>query len=171
MIYCFTYSSTMSHKEFFALCPGADFIGPAELSGYMLMFDGYSPARKGAIANIESSGEDEVWGGLFEISEDHLAALDAHIGYPRFSNRTLMKVKSASLGKKVDAWVYHHESLAEGMPSHDYIKTLLDGARDCRLPAAYVFDWIGPYARVSDRPPRPAEKGSAPKFTKFQDLS
>ncbi len=158
-MYYFSYSSFMNHQALFALCSGATFLGPAELSGYMLIFDGYSPVRKGAIANIESSQEDEVWGGLYEITQDHLDALDHHIGYPRYSKRSLMKVMSKDLGEKVDAWIYYHEPLAEGIPSHEYISMIVDGARDCRIPQFYVDDWIGPYVRISNQPsvPKPRE--------------
>ena len=157
-MYYFSYSYFMNHHELFAVCPGATFAGPGELSGYMLMFDGYSPVRKGAIANIESSREDEVWGGLYEITQDHLDALDRQIGYPRYSKRSLMKVRSKDLGEKVEAWVYYHEPHAEGIPSHEYIRALLDGARDCRIPQIYVDDWIGPYVRISEKTPSPKPK-------------
>lgn len=168
-MFYFSYSYFMNHHAFFAVCPGARFIGPAELSGYMLMFDGYSPSRKGAIANIESSPDDEVWGGLYEIRDEHLPFLDQHFNYPRYSERRLMKVRDREHDQRIEAWVYYHEPLAEGIPSHEYIRGILKGARECRVPEGYIDDWIGPFLRISGQAPAagPDEKDAG--FRKYEN--
>lgn len=156
----------MNHHAFFAECPGASFVGAAELSGYMLMFDGYSPLHKGAIANVEISLQDGVWGGLYAITQAQLDALDRYNGYPSYSKRSLMTVRAKDIGEKVEAWVYYHEPLTAGVPSHQYIRAIVDGARDCRIPQIYIDDWMGPFIRISDQPSSPKVKGGGMRGSK-----
>ena len=138
-MYYFAYGCNMNHVEMLAKhCPGAQFIGPGKLEGYWFVFDGYSVEYKGAIENIVRSKEDEVWGGVFEITEAHLEALDREKGYPRYYSRELMDVELPGTKEKVKAWAYSHEPLASGLPSRSYLKTLVQGAHDCHIPENYI---------------------------------
>ncbi|MBF0595019.1 MAG: gamma-glutamylcyclotransferase [Candidatus Omnitrophica bacterium] len=150
-MYYFAYGVHMNHRQLFALCPGARFVSEGELSGYMLIFDGYCPDTRGAIVNLERSFDDAICGGLFEIDDKNLKSLDENMGYPRYSERSLMQVRKLGKSETVQAWVYFHEPLVDGMPSHEYINAMVQGARDCRLPEGYIFSSIEPYRRVSDK--------------------
>ncbi|MBF0122263.1 MAG: gamma-glutamylcyclotransferase [Candidatus Omnitrophica bacterium] len=150
-MYYFSYSYFLNRRAFFLTCPDASYLGLAELSGYMLMFDGYSPLRRGAIANIETSEDDEVWGCLYDVSQDNLDALDRFHGYPNHSKRSHLKVRSKATGENVEAWVYYHDPLAEGVPSHEYIRAVVKGARDSGIPEGYIDDWMRPFMRISDK--------------------
>ena len=62
-MFFFAYGSNMNHALLSSICPGVKFIGEGEISGYMLIFDGFSPDSGGAVVNLERSNEDAICGG------------------------------------------------------------------------------------------------------------
>jgi len=138
-MFYFAYGSNMNHRQMLDVrCPGARFIGRAILDRQCLVYDGFSPGWGGAVVNIDSSRQDEVHGGLFEITPQHLSILDGYEGYPAHCQRRQETVLSGSDHTKVPAWIYYRPPQAPGMPSRIYLETLLRGARDCGLPEDYI---------------------------------
>lgn len=122
-------------------CPGNEFLGPAKLIDYRLIFDGHSKTWGGAVANIIESPGDIVRGGLFEISEANLAALDCYEGYPASYNRkNIIVLKNEVTIKEVIT--YYRTVQKSGPPSQGYKKLLLLGAKDSGLPDAYINHYI-----------------------------
>ena len=78
-MYYLAYGSNMNFEQMNMRCPGNKFLGPARLNDYKLIFDGESRSWGGAVANIIESTDVTVWGGLYEISEANLAALEGNI--------------------------------------------------------------------------------------------
>jgi hypothetical protein len=77
-------------------------------------------------ADVQPSAGDQVVGALWDITEDHLRALDAREGYPYYYNRKQMRVESG--GHQYTAWVYFMqpgEPLAP--PSKSYWDMLVSG--------------------------------------------
>ncbi len=145
MLY-FAYGSNMEHNQMLKeRCPGSKFLGPACLSGYWFVFDGFSPRWKGAMANIVPSQEDEVWGGLFEITEENLRSLDHYLGCPKCYTRSVFEVERMGVKERVKAWTYLREPQAAGFPSKGYLAAVLKGARDCILPEGYIETAIQPH--------------------------
>lgn len=139
-MFFFAYGSNMNHRQMLHdRCPGARFIAPAKLEGYWLVFDGYSAPWRGAVANILPSSEDLVWGGLFELDDNHLKALDGFEGYPRYYSRIKVDVLPNDHKQMVQAWAYVRDPHPEGTPSHEYLAALIQGARDCQLPEHYIW--------------------------------
>ncbi len=137
-MFYFAYGSNMDHHQMMVeRCPGAKFIGPAILDEYCIFFDGFSASWGGAVANIDKADEDEVWGGVFEITEDHLTDLDRYEGYPRYYSRRQVAVKMED-HSMLQAWVYYREPHPTGRPSGKYIHAVIKGARECRLPEDYI---------------------------------
>ncbi len=138
MLY-FAYGSNMNHTQMNERCPGSRFIGPAKLSSHKFVYDGYSKTRKGAVANIinKNNSKDAVWGGLFKISKDNKNSLDCYEGYPRVYERMEVTVQDLN-GKMFNALVYLRKGEKVGIPSENYHKTVLCGARDCGLPQDYI---------------------------------
>jgi gamma-glutamylcyclotransferase (GGCT)/AIG2-like uncharacterized protein YtfP len=152
-MYYFAYGSNMEHDQMLKeRCAGAKFLGPACLAGFWFVFDGFSPRWKGAIANIVPSHEDEVWGGLFEITEDHLRSLDAYLGCPKNYTRSVFEVERPGLKDRVKAWTYLREPQAAGFPSRGYLALVLKGARDCILPDSYILSAIEPHLPKQKEP-------------------
>lgn len=131
----FAYGSNMNHEQMRKRCPGGVFIAPARLEGHTLVFDGSSKERNGAVANIVP-GSGEVWGGLYEITEEDLASLDEREGYPHCYDRTIVIVSLEDGGTR-EAIAYYRTPRVKGEPSPEYLATIVQGARDCGLPAAY----------------------------------
>ena len=141
-MFYFAYGSNMNHRQMLTeRAPGAKFIGLGELMGYWLVFDGYSSFWRGPVANVVKSSDDAVWGGLFEITQEHLEMLDQHEGYPKYYSRMEVSVQRPGR-EKVMAWIYLRPAQVPGRPSGQYLKQILEGAKDCRLPGDYVLSTI-----------------------------
>ena len=148
-MFYFAYGSNMDHHQMLVeRCPGAKFIAAALLDQHWLFFDGYSAYWAGAVANIDTSENDEIWGGLFEITEEHFNRLDEYEGCPKYYTRKSVEVEIIDIKKKVTAWTYYREAHPTGLPSRRYIDAVLHGAKDCGLPEDYVMSAFGRYARI-----------------------
>ena len=135
MLY-FAYGSNMNHEQMKQRCPSSKFIKRASKKGYKFVYDGYSTKWKAAVANIVKSKGNIVWGGLFKINKDNLAALDCYEGYPKTYNRKIMRVKDTK-GNVSEAIAYLRIGENLGRPRQDYRKIIIQGAKDCGLPAKY----------------------------------
>ena len=136
-MYYFADCSNMNHQQMNERCPGNKFLGLAKLEGYKLVFDGFFKKRDGAVANITELAGSIVWGGLFEISEANLAALDCYEGYPSAYNRKKISVFLEG-SEVVDVVVYYRTGQKLGSPSREYKELILQGARNCGLPDDYI---------------------------------
>lgn len=136
MLY-FAYGSNMKHRQMKQRCPSSRFIKRVYREGYRFVYDGYSSTWKGPVANIVKSQNSIVWGGLFEINEDNLAALDCYEGYPKSYDREIAKVKDDK-GTIYDAINYLRKGEKVGAPHTAYQKRVIQGAKDCELPKDYI---------------------------------
>ncbi len=137
-MFYFAYGSNMKHKQMENRCPSSNFLRRAYLDGYHFVYDGHSSAWNGAVANIvKSNSSNRIWGGLFEINSDNLAALDCYEGYPKSYDRVELDIKD-DRDTVYRAIVYFRTDEKLGKPSDEYRKTILRGSRDCDLPMDYV---------------------------------
>ncbi|MEJ8810612.1 gamma-glutamylcyclotransferase family protein [Variovorax ureilyticus] len=137
----FAYGSNMSHDQIRTRCPSRTFVCVAELRGYRLAFTRYSPKRQCGVADIVASPGASVWGALFDMSEEDLAALDRHEGAhlsPPAYVRVHVQVSTPD-GGSVEAITYEvfDKSPVEHVPSADYLGLMVDGAWEWGLPDAY----------------------------------
>ena len=111
-------------------CPGAEFVGLADLPGYELVFRG--------VADLRPAPDQAVQVALWDITEADLAALDRFEGYPRLYTRRQVPFTPLSLRQPISgtrAWVYTMTpgpALAPPVPY--YLDALQEGYRDCDLP-------------------------------------
>lgn len=136
-MYYFAYGSNMNHKQMKKRCPSCKFVKKVFLKEYKFLYDGYSKCRKGAVANIIESKSDIVWGGLFEINEDNLAALDCYEGYPTSYKKKKVRVEDEH-GEICLAWTYLREGKDLSKPSEDYRNIVVQGAHYCNLSEEYI---------------------------------
>lgn len=138
-MYYFAYGSNMNHEQMLEnRCPGSKFISRARLSGYRLVYDGYSGKRKGPVANIlEARETDIVWGGLFYITEKNLEELNHYEDFPKSYNRDIFNVTDDD-GNIFEAHIYFRKGKKEGKPSEEYRDIIRQGASDCGLPETYI---------------------------------
>jgi len=136
-MYHFAYGSNLNHKQMNCRCPDNKFIKRVYLSNYKFVYDGCSSTWGGAVANILESADSIVWGGLYEISKSDLANLDKREGYPDSYDRKKLKVEDDQ-GNIYKAITYFRIGEKIGIPSYEYKKIIIDGAKDCNLPDNYV---------------------------------
>lgn len=140
-MYYFAYGSNMNHRQMNERCPTAKFITRAKLNGYKFVYDGYTSSRNGAVANIIKSDNNIVEGGLFEIDNDCLHALDKYEGYPSYYERQIVEVEDDN-DNSYQAIVYLRKPQKLGKPSDEYRDIVLKGARDCGLTEEYIRRYI-----------------------------
>ena len=131
----------MHHGQMKTRCPRSQFIRRASLSGYRLIFDGTSRSCGGAVPNIIRSKEGTVWGGIFEIDEGCLLALDDYEVYPSVYQRKKVRVTDDS-GQDYRAIVYLRTGRHRSHPSGEFRAMVLEGACHCDLPAAYIREYL-----------------------------
>ncbi|MBN2251985.1 MAG: gamma-glutamylcyclotransferase [Candidatus Altiarchaeota archaeon] len=120
-------------------CVGSRFIGRARLEDHRFVFDGSSDMlRRRSLANVVCSEGDTVWGGLYEIEEDDLKALDDSEFCPSSFGKKTAVVRCED-GKTYEAVVYCRDAREPGVPLREYRETLIQGTRDCGLPKDYTM--------------------------------
>jgi len=118
-------------------------MGPALLVDYALRFDGVSQNWSGtAVANIEPAVEQEVWGGLYEVGEEHLRLLDRFEHTPVNYRRHLVKVKSPAMGE-CEAIAYMRTGRDLGLPNRSYLWEVIKGAVENSIPIEYLAQVVG----------------------------
>jgi gamma-glutamylcyclotransferase (GGCT)/AIG2-like uncharacterized protein YtfP len=147
-MFYFSYGHNMDQDQMLSLCPKAKFLRPAALIGHALFFDGYSTRWGGAVANIDNSMDDEVWGALYEITADDLISIDVDEGYPKYYKRKAVKVGDADANTRVEAWVYHREAQPTGTPARAYLEKLVKGAKASHVPQDYIQRNFAHYMKV-----------------------
>ena len=139
-MYYFAYGSNMLHSQMRERCPSSNFLKCVFLKGHRFVYDGYSTTRQGAVANIieTKNNKNLVYGGLFKINEDNLAALDCYEGYHQgIYDKKEVEVYDLN-EKKYRATTYFRIGKKQGNPHNDYREIVLKGARDCGLPEDYI---------------------------------
>ena len=114
-------------------CPSSKFLKHGFLFGYKLVFDGHSINWKDPVSNVVESPDEIVWGGIFKINKDNLAALDCYEGYHKSYDRREATIEDDE-GNRLKAFLYCRVSRDHGRPSRDYLNKIIEGARDCGLP-------------------------------------
>ncbi len=135
----FAYGSNMSRTQMAERCPGHGRGLPGRLPGYRLAFDRYSEGRGGGhVADIPRSPDAEVWGVLWDVTENHLEALDGFEGVAAGIYRRIeVEVESAE-GPLLAVAYQISEPAEEGPPSRIYLDLLLEGAIEFGFPGAFV---------------------------------
>ncbi len=88
----FAYGSNLDEKQMEERCPDSKLLGMAVLKNYRLDFTIYSPSRKYGCADVVRDEGKEVWGLLYDLSEEDLQKLDKFEGDPNFYRRIQVDV-------------------------------------------------------------------------------
>lgn len=139
-MYYFAYGSNMSISQLKSRgCPDLHFLGPAKVEGYKFVYAGKSPnwGMQATADMVKVNNSEVVWGGLFEVTKDCLELLDVIEHVPKRRKRINIKTITKG-GKTLIAVAYTLKSEHDvGEPSKEYRTVLLQGAKDCHLPASY----------------------------------
>lgn len=131
----FAYGSNMNLEQMAFRCPGATVVGTARLPNHRIRFVNDAGGFDGGVATIVADDDAEVWGVVWEISGDHLKALDEWEGYPvaydRFDTAVLAPEPMTVL-------VYQATMLQRQPPAERYLGGIVRGAVANGLPQEYV---------------------------------
>jgi gamma-glutamylcyclotransferase len=134
----FAYGSNMAPTVMARLCPGHRCLGVARLDGYRLAFTRRSVRTGSGVADIVAAPGSTVWGVVYEIDEEDLAALDRKEGHGWAYVREHVTVRLES-GTEQQAVAYAVRSKEPDVPpSPEYLGGLIAAARERRLPVTYV---------------------------------
>ena len=112
---------------------------PAVLEDYELVWNYYSPVRKGGAANVQPAQNKSVLGAILEITAQTLPGIDKKEGHPARYCRGEKRVPVQTLGQKKSylAWVYEvqpaYQTPAPTAPTQAYLDIMLDGIRQVGL--------------------------------------
>ena len=147
----------MDPRQLAERCPGAVLVGPAQLVDHRVFV-----TREGW-ASLRPEAGSSVYGVLWQLTDEDLAALDAYEDTAGGVYRREPKhVKRLAQAESVAALVYVARDEASGSPRPGYLETVIAAARHHGLPEAYVAElntWLpgvaGRRPGARETPPRP----------------
>jgi len=130
----FAFASNMSSRQMATRIGEYKNLGRGKLSGWRIAFNKRSEDDS-AKANIVEDPDSMVWGVLYDISATDIANLDSwEPGYSRISVPIIL-----NSGEKLEAACYVTREVEEGLaPSHQYLDTILEGAKENGIPLEYI---------------------------------
>lgn len=136
-LHLFAYGSNLDRDQMDERCPSARIAGPAVLPGHRLVFNRYSPAWRGGVADVVPDSSSEVWGLVWRIDPGEIGTLDRFEVVPRGYVRRVLTVRSRA-GASLRAWTYQVTKKSEHVPpSARYLAIILRACEDHRFPASY----------------------------------
>lgn len=131
----FAYGSNMSTPRLRERAASARPLGRAWLPDMRLTFN--KPARDGSgKANLVAAPGSRCWGVLFELEADEFERLDRY--EPGYVRRTGPVFADFGPERAIEAEFYLYEHASEEIPPcAEYLRHLLDGAREHALPEEF----------------------------------
>lgn len=131
----FAYGSNLNLGQMQMRCKFAREQGAATLDDYELIFNG--------VADIRPASGRKVLGGLWQITNRCLEALDRYEGFPHLYRKELITVLNDQ-GEYVPAFVYvmneTHSRSRVSTPSQYYFDAIRDGYRDFGLSERLLWE-------------------------------
>jgi gamma-glutamylcyclotransferase (GGCT)/AIG2-like uncharacterized protein YtfP len=134
----FAYGSNLAASEMERSCPGHRFLGPARLDGHRFELRRRSRRWGGGAADLVAAPGECVWGALYELPAGALEGLDRKEGAGFAYRMVEVEVDLAGELRTAVAYEVQRKEPDEVPPTADYARLLLAGARERRLPPAYV---------------------------------
>ena len=133
----FAYGSNMSSAVMEDRCAGVESMGAARLDGHRLAFSLPSLRWGGHAADLAVDEGSAVWGVLWRVSDEHLAALD---GVETRYDRYPVTVAKNDSGITATTYRVKRDLVAptDGNPDPAYLATILEGAAEHGLPHSYL---------------------------------
>lgn len=136
MLY-FAYGSNMDPQQMARRCPGSRSLGKALLPGYRLTFTWDSVRWGGGVGHVVADPASEVWGVLWDLTQEHLDALDV---YEQVADGVYIRgaVTVRHDEREREALIYLATDVRDRKPSRRYLRALVRGALAHDFPPAYV---------------------------------
>jgi gamma-glutamylcyclotransferase (GGCT)/AIG2-like uncharacterized protein YtfP len=135
-VYYFAYGSNMDWPQMQRRCPSSQFVCVAHLADYRFAIARHSRLRHCGTATIIAHRGSEVWGIVYDVSDNDLLTLD---GFEDGYRREKVSVTALNAGDHpLPALVYIAEKEENvPLPNPAYKRHLTDGARHWQLPHSY----------------------------------
>ena len=132
----FAYASNMAPDVIGRLCPQHRYLGVARLADYSLAFTRRSVKTGTGVADIVQAPGETVWGVLYEINDDGLAAIGRKEGDGWAYMRVVVPVRLESGGAPCTAITFTviSKESAEILPSRKYLDQVITAAHERGLP-------------------------------------
>jgi gamma-glutamylcyclotransferase (GGCT)/AIG2-like uncharacterized protein YtfP len=148
MLY-FAFGSNLNPAQMAERCPGHTVVGLAALRDHRVAFPLTSGGWGGGVAGVQVAHGSTVWGMVYDLSEEHVAALDRYEGFVGPGDQhnlyerervwvDLVRADDGSIPRRVRAEYYVPRVTNPSPPSRRYLDAILEGARHHRLPDEYV---------------------------------
>jgi gamma-glutamylcyclotransferase len=145
----FAYASNLDPQQMQERCPGHHVVGLAALHDHRLTFPRFSTHWGGGTASVVHAHGQQVWGVVYEITDDQVAVLDSyedfrgagdqHNAYDReMVTVDVVRTDDGSVPRRVRAATYLARASNPQPPSRRYLDTILRGATHHRLPEDYL---------------------------------
>ncbi len=107
----------------------------AILKGFEIVFNAYSPAWRGGIANLRENEGARIIGVAYKITPDQLARLDAFEGVPSRASRRTILIEVEGVGEvKAVTHIAANPRNALVQPSKEYLSAMYRGVRQHSIP-------------------------------------
>lgn len=148
MLY-FAYASNLDPELMRSHGPGHRVVGLAVMRDHRLAFPRFSEEWGGGLAGPQLAHGGEVWGIVYDLTDDDLRALDEKEGFRaagdqhnvcdrETANVDLVRPDDGSIPRRLRVLVYVPRTSNPSPPSRRYLETILRGAKHHRLPEEYV---------------------------------
>lgn len=140
MVHYFAYGSNLLRERIILKNPSAKFVGIGCLSGYGLVFRGFSDRWNGAVASVEPINSEAVYGVVWHLDDADIVSLDAQESVPIYYSPIEVHVSLTheNSGKILQCRTYATNIKENGLPSPYYLDIILRGAVQARLPVSYL---------------------------------
>jgi gamma-glutamylcyclotransferase (GGCT)/AIG2-like uncharacterized protein YtfP len=145
-MFYFAYGSNMNWPQMKRRCPSARFVAVARLNDYRLAFPVKSRSRGcGTAGALPESGQ-AVWGVVYEIDDREIEFLDrAEDFVPGREENDYWRKEIVVYPKRDGEWLtvsvyFPQEQDDPPLPTAEYKRLIVDGARFWGLPATYVLE-------------------------------
>ncbi|WP_076004939.1 gamma-glutamylcyclotransferase family protein [Dehalogenimonas formicexedens] len=129
----FAYGAALSRKYTLERCPECKPRVSATLSGYQLIFSGWSRVFRGGTASLKPLRGARVKGGVYDVPDSALKKLDIAEGFPT-QNAKLNVLVNTETGESLSCFTYVPAHPAEeSKPAPEYLALLQQGYRDWGL--------------------------------------
>ena len=129
----FAYGSNMNLDQMAMRCPGARMLGLFRKPGWRYIIN-----QRGYVTALDDPNAVTL-GCLWELTEEHWAALDRYEGVSGgFYRRVDCEVLSLDSEEPVPVIAYRAANETPGAPSETYADVVIEGARQIGLPESYL---------------------------------
>ena len=135
----FAYASNMAPDVIRRLCPRHSYLGVAQLADHRLAFTRRSVKTGTGVADIVQAAGQMVWGVLYRIDDDELAAIDRKEGHDWAYKRVMLPVRLEG-GPERTAVTYtvRSKEATQIPPSRRYLGLVIAAAHERGLPNPYI---------------------------------